>query len=83
MNKLKIKGVYKHFKGDSYIVEDICRDCETTEELVLYRGLYGDGQLWARPKDDFLGEVDHVKYPNVTQKYKFQLQKIESVRNKK
>ena len=41
MRKVKIKGIYKHFKGNYYIVEDIGTDCETLEELVIYRGLYG------------------------------------------
>ena len=79
MNKLKIKGVYKHFKGDLYIVEDVCKDCETTEDVVLYRALYGDGDLWSRKKDDFLSEVDHEKYPDCLQKYRFELYKVEKI----
>ncbi len=82
MNKLQINGIYKHFKGDYYLVEGIVRYSETQEEMVLYRKLYGDGGLWVRPKDMFLSEVDHQKYPNVTQKYRFELQHIESVANK-
>lgn len=79
MNKLIVKGIYKHFKGNFYIVEDIGCDCETLEELVIYRALYGDKKLWVRKKEEFLSEVDHKKYPNVKQKYKFELQNIESV----
>jgi len=82
MNELKIKGIYKLFKGDYYLVEDIVKDSETKQEMVLYRRLYEDGGLWVRPKEMFLSEVDHEKYPNVKQKYRFELQDIKSVASK-
>ena len=82
MQELKIKGIYKHFKGDYYLVEDIANDSETKEKFVVYRRLYGDTSLWIRPVAMFLSEVDHQKYPNVKQKYRFELQEIASVANK-
>ncbi len=82
MRELKINGIYKHFKGDYYLIVDIAKHSETKEEYVVYRGLYGDRDLWVRPKDMFLSEVDHEKYPDVEQKYRFELQEIKSVADK-
>ena len=82
MRKIKEKGIYKHFKGDYYLVEEIAKDSETKEPVVVYRRLYGEGDLWVRPLEMFLSEVDHEKYPNVKQKNRFELQKIETVADK-
>lgn len=79
MRKLQINRIYRHFKGDFYLVVDTALDSETKETMVVYRRLYGDGALWVRPLDMFLSEVDHEKYPDVKAKYRFTLQKIDSV----
>lgn len=78
-NPLVIHGVYRHFKGDFYLVEDVAHDSETGEEVVVYRKLYGDGSLWVRPKAMFLSPVDREKYPEVEQRWRFELQHIDSV----
>lgn len=83
MRELQLKRVYRHFKGDYYLAEDIARDSETGTEYVVYRKLYGDGSLWIRPLAMFLSPVDHEKYPDCKQEYRFELQEIESVAHKK
>lgn len=74
---LKIKGVYKHFKNNYYILEDVATHSETGEKYAVYRQLYGNGELYIRPLDMFLSVVDKNKYPNVKQKFRFELQNTE------
>ena len=78
MNEVKVNAIYKHYKGDLYIVEDIAYDCETLEKKVVYRALYEDNKLWVRPYDSFVEEVNRNN-----QKYRFELQNIKSVRKEK
>lgn len=78
--ELKINGIYKHFKGNLYLVEDIVYNSETEEKMVLYRALYGDCSRWVRPYDMFVSKVDKEKYPNVTQEYRFELQDVKNVK---
>ena len=78
MAEVKVNRVYRHFKGDYYVVEDIARHSETGEEYVVYRKLYGDGGLWVRPLSMFTQEVDRLKYPDAKQRYRFELQDIKS-----
>jgi len=61
---------YRHFKGNVYEVIEIALNTETMEEMVVYKD---DKFVWVRPKDMFLSEVDHEKYPEVKQKYRFEL----------
>ena len=80
MRKIKTNTIYKHFKGDLYLVIDIATNTETDEKMVVYRALYGDCKLFTRPYDIFISEVDKDKYPNIKQKYKYEEVKIESLR---
>ena len=79
MREVQIGRVYRHFKGDYYVVEAVANDSETGEAVVIYRKLYADGGLWVRPTAMFLELVDKKKYPDATQEYRFELQEIRSV----
>lgn len=79
MSEIQIGRVYRHFKGDYYLVEALAQDCETEVPVVIYRKLYGDGGLWVRPLTEFLSKVDPIKYPDASQEDRFALQQIESV----
>ena len=78
MRDVQLGQVYRHFKGDYYLVEALARDSETNEPCVIYRKLYGDGGLWLRPLEMFLSRVDREKYPDAPQEYRFELQEIKS-----
>jgi len=57
MNEIK-PGRYRHYKGQEYEVIGIARHSETLEDLVVYRALYGEGEIWVRPKEMFLDTVE-------------------------
>lgn len=48
-------GLYKHFKGKTYIVVGEGKHTETGEDLVIYTNSTLDGSFWCRPKDMFHG----------------------------
>ena len=79
--KITVGKHYRHFKGSRAIVLTLCKHSETMEDMVVYACI-GNGSnsnhkdgIYVRPLEMFLSEVDHDKYPDVKQKYRFEEEK--------
>lgn len=63
---------YRHFKGKIYQIRELAKHSETGEDMVVYQGMYPPFQVWVRPLSMFLDSVDHEKYPESRQQYRFE-----------
>lgn len=71
MREVKVGTIYRHFKGMPVKVLMLAKDSETKEDVVVYEHL-DTNEIWVRKKEMFLSLVDKEKYPEVTQKYRFE-----------
>lgn len=68
----KAFDLVKHFKGTLYRIIGVGKDTETEQEVIIYKRADNTGEVWVRPRAIFEGEVDHEKYPEVKQEWRFE-----------
>ena len=73
--------IIQHFKRETvnqnsmqYLYEyiGVAMHSETRDKMIVYRALYGEKELFVRPYEMFMDEVDHEKHPEIRQKYRFE-----------
>ena len=78
---VKQGDIVRHFKHTEdgepnnymYKIIAVGKYVENEKPCVVYQALYGKGEVWVREAEEFLSEVDGEKYPNATQKYRFEV----------
>lgn len=71
-NREMVGNRYQHFKGNIYEVNHIGVDTRDLALVVVYHEQYHPFLIWCRPLEEFLSPVDHEKYPEAGQKYRFE-----------
>lgn len=82
---MNIGDIVRHFKYETlsdeernqnkylYIIKDFAEHTETKEMMVVYQAMYYPFKTYVRPMAMFMSEVDHIKYPSIVQKHRFEV----------